>query len=108
MPQDEYLAWTQAQLDRCEQERQALQADGRGDEAAFMQIRANVYGIFGTVCKALQGDMGKVAQRLADIPFAWEKSLAEAKQHNDGNRAHIERIKLDTVAHIRRALEGNP
>ncbi len=102
----EFASWSQARIDECTAQQHRLQAEGRGDEAAFMQIRANVYGIFLTVCRALNGDMDAVRVRLNAIPASWVKSLTEAESHGDMHKAHIERIKLDAVAHIRRALEG--
>lgn len=102
----EFASWSQARIDECTAQQQRLQAEGRGDEAAFMQIRANVYGIFLTVCRALNGDMDKVAHRLTVIPAAWKENLRQAEAHGDMQKAHIEHIKLEAVQEIRRALNG--
>ena len=98
---NEFLTWCDERTRDCMQQKATLTADGRGDEAAFMQIRANVYGIFRTVCTALKGDIAQLQARLTSIPAAWETALTDAETHGDVQRAHIERIKLETVAGIR-------
>ncbi len=106
MKSNEFIQWSQERIEECQTQQRALQGEDRGDEAAFMQIRANVYGIFLTVCRALNGDMDKVAHRLTVIPAAWEESLRQAEAHGDMQKAHIEHIKLAAVQEIRRALNG--
>ena len=98
---NEFLNWCDEHTRDCMNRRTALSADGRGDEASFMQIRANVYGIFRAVYTALKGDLSQLQARLTSIPAAWETALAEAETHNDAQKAHIERIKLETAAAIR-------
>lgn len=98
---NEFLTWCDERQQDCMAQRVSLHADGRSDEASFMQIRANVYGIFRSVCTALKGDLTGVAERLTSIPAAWEAALFEAELHGDDQRAHIERIKLETAAAIR-------
>lgn len=98
---DEFLTWCDQRTSECMAQQQALSADGRSDEARFMQIRANVYGIFRSVYTALKGDLTAVQERLTSIPAAWEESLRLAELHGDAEKAHIERIKLETVQAIR-------
>jgi len=98
---DEFLTWCDQHTQDCMAQQRALSADGRGDEARFMQIRANVYGIFRSVYTALKGDLTLVAERLTSIPAAWEESLRLAEAHGEHEKAHIERIKLETVQSIR-------
>ena len=98
---NEFTTWCDERTKDCMARKAALSADGRGDEAAFMQIRANVYGIFRTVCTAVKGDLPQLQARLTSIPAAWEAALHEAEIHSDETKAHIERIKLETVAAIR-------
>ena len=98
---NEFLNWCDARTADCMAQQRALSADGRGDEARFMQIRANVYGIFRSVYTALKGDLPTVLERLTSIPDAWEKSLEQAEKHGNAETAHIERIKLETAAAIR-------
>lgn len=101
---DEFLTWCDQRTGECMAQQRALSADGRGDEASFMQIRANVYGVFRSVYTALKGNLPAVQERLTSIPAAWEKSLQLAEAHNDDAKAHIERIKLETAAAIRHYL----
>ncbi|MBQ7849078.1 MAG: hypothetical protein IJ343_05090 [Clostridia bacterium] len=97
----EFIHWCDARTADCMAQQRLLSADGRGDEARFMQIRANVYGICRSVYAALKGDLPTVLERLTSIPAAWEKNLEQAEKHGDTEAAHIERIKLETVAAIR-------
>lgn len=101
---DEFLTWCDQRTGECMAQQRALSADGRGDEANFMQIRANVYGVFRSVYTALKGDLPALQERLTSIPAAWEKSLHLAQTHGDDAKAHIERIKLETAAAIRHYL----
>lgn len=98
---NKFVNWCDERTRDCMARKAALSADGRGDEAAFMQIRANVYGIFRTVFTAVKGDMTALQARLTSIPAAWEAALGEAEKHGDVQRAHIERIKLETASAIR-------
>lgn len=101
---EEFLKWSDNRIAECAARQAVLAADDRGDEATFMQIRANVYGIFHAACKALKGDMTALRSRLDTIPAAWEKSMLHAQQHGDVQKAHIEQIKLETAAAIRHFL----
>lgn len=102
------------QMAKCECQTQiaALQADHRADEAVFVKIRLNVFDIFHTVFsageKAEGEDQGKLMaffrERLAKIPLSWKNVLEKAKQYGNTEAAHIENIKLDTVAQIGEAF----
>lgn len=98
---NQFINWCDERTRECLTQKAALHADGREDEASFMQIRANVYGIFRSVCTALKGDTTQLLARLTSIPASWETALSEAERHGDEARAHIERIKLETAAAIR-------
>ena len=84
----------------CKARREALMADHRHDEAKFEQIRMNVYGIFSAVCSTLKNQPDALAKKLQEIPAAWEESLRLADMHGDAEKAHIERIKLETAREI--------
>lgn len=99
--QHEFLTWCDERTAYCLNQQRLLAADSRGDEARFMQIRANVYGIFRAVFTALKGDLAAVQERLTSIPATWTASLELAVQHGETEKAHIERIKLDTANEIR-------
>ena len=96
-------------VDACNAREKELEADGRGDEAVFEKIRANVYDIFRTVLsaagKACKGDTEAVRRffggRLAQIPADWGTALENAEAHGDTARAQIERIKLEAAEDIR-------
>lgn len=101
-----FINWCDERIRDCMARKAALHADGRGDEASFMQIRANVYGIFRSVCTAVKGDVPQLQARLTSIPAAWASALYEAELHGDEARAHIERIKLETAAAIRHYIHN--
>lgn len=92
---------------------QELASDDRADEAVFAKVQMNVYDIFSTIfsvaLKTSGQDDQKVVQffltRLQQIPQSWYTALANAQQHGETEKAHIERIKLDAVAEIRKEVE---
>ncbi len=102
---EERIAACQAAVD-------ALRADNREDEAVFEKIRMNVYDIFRTVYSAGEkvsgGDPGRqldfLRKRLEEISTNWQKALEAAKNHGNTEKAHVEQIKLDTVAEIRQKM----
>ena len=103
---DPFLNWCDTRLAACEARRTALLADQRGDEARFEQVRSNVYGIFRTVYGALGCSKEKLLQRLTEISAPWEESLRQADIHGDTDKAHIERVKLNACAEVRRFAEA--
>ena len=92
----------------CQANIDALQADHRSDEAVFAKIRLNVFGIFHSVFSAGESVVGEddskltafFLERQALIPQSWKNALEKATQHGNTEAAHIENIKLDTVAQI--------
>lgn len=104
---NEFITWCDERTRDCLKQKTALHADGRIDEASFMQIRANVYGIFRSVYTAMKGDLSKLQEKLTSIPAAWEASLANAEANGDVQQAHIERIKLETAAAIRNYVRNS-
>lgn len=92
---------------------QELTSDGRADEAVFAKVQMNVYDIFNTIfsvaVKTSGQDDQKIVQffllRIQQIPQSWRTALANAEQHGETEKAHIERIKLDVVAEIQKEFE---
>ena len=91
---DSFLAWCDERMAQCTVLCQSLRSDNRADEARFEQIRCNVYGIYRAVYATLHDKPDLLARKFSEIPAAWEQSLAQARQHGDEEKAHIERIKL--------------
>ncbi len=106
-------AWLEGKAAEREARRKALQADDRADEAAFEKIAGNVYDIFHTILgaaeKACKGEesAGRAffLRKLEEIPACWQASYAQAEQHGDGEKTHIEAIKLAAAAEIRAECE---
>ena len=98
---------------QCNKLAQELASDDRADEAVFAKVRMNVYDIFNTIfsvaVKTSGQDDQKVVQffltRIQQIPQSWHTALANAEQHGETEKAHIERIKLDVVAEIKKEFE---
>lgn len=92
---------------------QELTSDDRADEAVFAKVQMNVYDIFNTIfsvaVKTSGQDDQKVVQffllRIQQIPQSWHTALANAEQHGETEKAHIERFKLDVVAEIQKEFE---
>jgi len=95
-----------------------LTEDNRADEAVFAKIRGNVYDIFRTVFSAGLNSAGQdgekavqfLCAKLRQIPESWRTALKNAEAHGQVEKAHIERIKLETVetihAEIQKIWEG--
>lgn len=98
---------------QCKKLAQELASDDRADEAVFAKVQMNVYDIFNTIfsvaVKTSGQDDQKVVQffltRIQQIPQSWHTALANAEQHGETEKAHIERIKLDVVAEIQKEFE---
>ena len=102
----EYL---EERISACKERGLELSAQGRGDEAAFEKVRANVYDIFRTVLEAAlrigDGDAGAVQRfflmKAEQIPSSWKAAQERAALHDDEERLMVEGLKLDTAREIR-------
>ena len=92
---------------QCQEKEAALLADGRGDEAVFEKIRANVFGIFQTVWNTGRGE-AFFREKLTQIPTVWQTALEKARAHGDEKAVCLETIKLEAVREIEARLEGQP
>lgn len=94
----------------CRARREALSADGRGDEAVFARVQENVYGLFRSVLETAVKTQGRNArafftQKLAEIPENWRVSLRKAIDHSDAEKIQIEIMKLEAVSDIAAIME---
>lgn len=93
----------------CEQRDKELNADGRGDEAVFEKVRANIYDAMRTwlaVAARIGNGNADAAkdffiQRVEQIPAAWTAAYDKAKEHDDTVRMQTEQVKLDVVREVR-------
>ena len=99
----QFMAYLDSKADFYRQESRRLAADDRRDEGDLAKIRANMYGI----CKSVFQVQGKEKAQvvLTGLQSEWETSLAAAREHNDGKKAAIEEIKLETLREICARLE---
>ena len=98
-----------------------LRAEQRGDEAAFEQIRSNVYGIFASILEAADSKYGEdtgemqrfLCEKLESIPAEWKAAAEKAAAHGDERAVFVEKLKLRTADEIRTGAasvrkEGQP
>ena len=93
----------------CEQKDKELSADGRGDEAVFEKVRANIYDAMRTwLTVAVRIGNGNAdaakdffIQRVEQIPAAWAAAYDKAREHDDTVRMQTEQVKLDVVREVR-------
>ena len=107
--QRSFASWLEEQAAACKRRGKLLAEDDRMDEGNFEKIRANVYEIF----KAVLSAAGKVCgeddaarlrfflEKAEQIPASWAASYEKAKQNDDVEKLHIERVKLDTIQEIK-------
>ena len=105
-----YIEGLEAAAAQLAGEAAALRAEGRGDEATLARIRINIHDICRTlyqVCaRSAQGEAFRTmyVQKLDHLEQEWSAARARAQEHDDGCRAAIEDIKLETLAANRRAF----
>ncbi len=110
---EQTISYFADKISQCNNLSLQLASDDRKDEAVFAKVQMNVYDIFSTVfsaaVKAAGQDDQKVVQFFADriqqIPQSWHIALANAEKFNQTEKAHIERVKLDTATEIKAAFE---
>ena len=105
-----YLEELEAAAAKLAGEAASLKASGRDDEATLARIRINIHDIcrtLYTVCaRSAQGEELRALylQKLEHLEKEWSAARARAQEHDDGCRAAIEEIKLETLAANRRAF----
>lgn len=85
-----------------------LNTDERNDDATFIKVKKNVLDIFRVIMsvgiKKFDSDEEKVSEflkeRLTQIPNNWRSSFYKASINGKVQTAHLEKIKLETVAEI--------
>lgn len=100
------------QISSCRMNQTRLKEEYRHDEEIFEKIKENVYDIFRTVYTCATEKYGADSKeardfftdRLTRIPANWTSAYEKAVQHQDTEKMHIERIKLDTVSDIRETV----
>ena len=106
----DYIKGLEAAAAQLAQEAVSLKASGRGDEANLARIRINIHDIcrtLFTVCsRTAQGEAFRTLylQKLDHLEQEWSAARERALAHDDGCRAAIESIKLETLAENRRAF----
>ena len=109
----EMIQYFETRIADCKTQEQLLTADDRADEAVFAKIRTNVWDVFRTVfsaaVKSCGSDDEKTEQfflaKTQQIPQNWRASLQKAEEHGDTEKAHLERIKLDTADEVTTAFQ---
>lgn len=105
-----YIEGLEAAAAQLAGEAAALRAEGRGDEATLARIRINIHDIcrtLYTVCaRSAQGEAFRALylRKLDHLAQEWQSARERAAQHDDGCRAAIEDVKLETLAANRQAF----
>ena len=104
-----YLEELEAAAAKLAGEAASLKASGRDDEATLARIRINIHDIcrtLYTVCaRSAQGEAFRALylRKLDHLAQEWQSARERAAQHDDGCRAAIEDVKLETLAANRQA-----
>lgn len=98
-----YLA---AQQKECAHKAAQYKAESRDDEANFMRVRNNVYGIFQSLFTAHKGIISETILAFEKILTIWTEKRQTALAHQDHAAATIEDIKLDTAHQIQKAVRS--
>ena len=104
---EDFIAYLTNKIEEEKAEAEALQADGRKDDANFTKVRINIYDVCRTVSKALMnrpdGGTAIIGERFERFREEWGAALEKAKQFDDIDRIAVEENKLaaleDVIAH---------
>ena len=107
-----FSAALHARAEACKAQEEQLNRDGRSDEAVFARIAGNIFDMAHTVCDAgcrvMGGDPEKTRSflegKLRGMRQSWAQSLDQACSHDDGEKAHIESVKIQVIDEILDAL----
>jgi len=105
----EMLAYLNERITWHRQEQARLKQDDRADEAAHLQIAANVYSIFLSTYQAMKYDLGAALNKFGAIVQVWNESHKKACEHDDVMKKLVEEIKINRALEIIRhakELEG--
>ena len=80
-----------------------LRAQNKADEAVFTTVRANVYDICATVCRAhlKNGTPSAIGGIFARFQDEWSAALESAKTRDNARKICIEEEKLEALADVR-------
>lgn len=88
------------------QQANAFAAQQRQDDADLTKIRANIYDICATIgkvmCKTQPEEARETAflKKLEELPQNWRMALEAAEAHGNTQRAAVEELKLEALAHV--------
>lgn len=96
-------------ISHCQTLARELSADDRADEAVFAKVQMNIYDVFNTIFSVALKTAGENDEKaieffltkLQQIPQSWHTALVNAERHGESDKAHIERLKLDTASEIK-------
>ena len=100
MIKEKLIAYINSQIDWHQQEQARLKAEYRQDEAAHMQIAANVYRIFLSTYQAMKFDLAETLRRFSSIMSTWDENHKLACAHDNAEKRMIEEIKISRALEI--------
>ncbi len=104
----EFIEYLTLRIEEGKKDIQALEADGRHDDADFAKVRMNIYDVCRTVTGALKDRPGAgtlaVKAQFDRFRSLWGSALEKAKEHGDTRNVVVEETKLealeDVIAHF--------
>lgn len=102
---ENFLEYIDQSVLALQQEEKELIASDRKDEANFVRIRSNVYGIakayYGAVQKAAPEEFkDEYTRRITKLLGTWQDACDKATAHEDVEKTVVEEVKLQTLKEI--------
>ena len=101
---EEFITYLSKSAGEARAEAAALLKDGRGDDADFMKVRANIYDVCLTVSRALLNrpgaGTGAIGAQLTRFRAEWGAALETAKRYGDVRKIAVEEIKLAALEDV--------
>lgn len=104
---DKFQIFLDSTRKKFEEEIVHLKADNRADEADFVKIKLNIYGIANSFYKNAKRVSPKLIKdeyfkcfEQSHLQKKWEDVYRNAKEYGDTDRMLIEELKLETLKEI--------
>lgn len=103
-----FIEYLTSRIEAGRKDTEALEADGRHDDADFAKVRTNIYDVCRTVTEALKDRPGAgpkaVKAQLERFRATWGPALDRAREYGDARNVVVEETKLealeDVIAHF--------
>ena len=104
----EFIEYLTQRIEAGKEEIEALEAEGRRDDADFAKVKTNIYDVCRTVTNALRERPGAgaaaVKAQLDRFSISWNAALEKAREHDDAKNIVVGETKMealrDVIAHF--------